>query len=71
VTALALTADGKRVISASNDNTLKVWNLETGEIIVSFAGEHPFSCCTVALDKRTIVAGDASGRVHFLRMEGL
>ena len=70
VNAVALTADGKTAISGSDDNTLKVWNLETGEAIASFSGESPLLCCAVARDGVTIVAGEASGRVHFLRLEG-
>ena len=31
VTAVVVTNDGNRVISASNNRTLKVWDLETGE----------------------------------------
>ena len=30
VDAVAITADGRRVVSASEDKTLKVWHLETG-----------------------------------------
>ncbi len=71
VYALALTPDGKQVISASFDNTLKVWNLETGAVVTTFFGEHPLICCAVATDGVTIVAGDSSGRVHFLRLEGM
>ncbi|MEA5498900.1 WD40 repeat domain-containing protein [Limnoraphis robusta] len=59
------------VISASDDNTLKVWNLQTGEEIVSFTGESDLFCCTVAPDGRTIVAGELSGRLHILRLEGI
>lgn len=69
VNAVAITPDGKRVISGSYDNTLKLWNLETGEEIATFTGEAPFYCCAVAPDEVTIVAGESSGRVHFLRLE--
>ena len=31
VTSVVVTDDGNRVISASNNRTLKIWNLETGE----------------------------------------
>jgi WD40 repeat protein len=71
VNAVAVTPDSKQVISASDDNTLKVWNLETGEVIASFTGESPINCCAVAPDGVTIVAGEESGRVHFLQLEGM
>jgi WD40 repeat protein len=71
VSAVAVTADGKRAISGSDDNTLKLWNLETGEVIASFTGESSIYCCAVTPDGVTIVAGKASGRVHFLRLEGI
>jgi len=47
VTALALSADGS-VISASWDNTLKVWNLETGSEVFTLSG-HSFWVTAVAL----------------------
>ncbi|MEG3928195.1 MULTISPECIES: hypothetical protein [unclassified Microcoleus] len=71
VNAVAVTADGKRAISGSHDNTLKVWDLTTGNVIASFTGESPIASCTIAPDGLTIVAGDESGRVYFLRLEGM
>ena len=71
VSAVAVTADGKRAISGSFDSTLKLWNLETSEVIASFTGESSIYCCAVTPDGVTIVAGEASGRVHFLRLEGI
>jgi WD40 repeat protein len=71
VKAVAVTADGKRVISGSKDNTIKVWDLTTGNLIASFTAECPITCCTIAPDGVTIVAGDESGRVYFLRLEGV
>ena len=35
---MALSADGRRAVSASYDNTLKVWDLETGEELRTLAG---------------------------------
>jgi hypothetical protein len=71
VNAVALTPDGRRVVSSSHDNTLRVWNLEDGKELVTFTIDVNVTSCGAALDNRIIVAGDWLGRVHFLRLEGL
>jgi hypothetical protein len=45
--------------------------MDTGEEITSFSGDDGFHCCAFAPDGVSVVAGDASGRVHFLRLEGM
>ena len=49
---------------------VKLWHLDKGEVIASLTGNSPLFCCAVAPDGVTIVAGDALGRMHFLRWEG-
>ena len=39
VTSVALSADGSKVVSGSNDNTVKIWNAESGEVIGTLSGE--------------------------------
>ena len=69
VRAVAVTPDGKRAVSESDDKTLKVWDLESGAVIAAFTADGAIHCVAVAPDGRTIVAGDALGAVHFLRLE--
>ncbi|MFM6310523.1 MAG: WD40 repeat domain-containing protein, partial [Dolichospermum sp.] len=40
VTAIAFTPDGKTVISGSRDNTIKAWDLKTGEVKLTFEGHN-------------------------------
>ena len=54
---------------ASDDQTVKVWDLESGEVIASFNGDGALFCCAVAPGGTTIVAGGVSGHVHILRLE--
>jgi WD40 repeat protein len=69
VSAVCLTHDGRRAVSGSYDNTLKIWDMETGRLMAVFRGDGPISAVAVASDGRTIVTGEASGRVHLLRLE--
>jgi WD40 repeat protein len=71
VNAVAVSAHGWRAVSSSDDDTLKLWNLERGEALATFTAESPIWACALAPDGLTIVAGDAGGRVHFLRLEGV
>jgi WD40 repeat protein len=71
VNAMAITRDGKRAVSASLDKSLKVWDIESGKEITQFIGDGDIVCCAIAPDGKTIVAGEASGRMHFLRLEGV
>ncbi|KAB8331286.1 hypothetical protein SD80_026025, partial [Scytonema tolypothrichoides VB-61278] len=69
VRAVIVTPDGKRVISASDDSTLKVWDLADGKVVTNFTADSPLWCCAVAPDGMTITAGDTSGQIHFLQLE--
>jgi WD40 repeat protein len=66
VEAVAVTPDGRCAVSASNDRTLRVWDLESGKEVATFTGDDHMGSCAIAPDGRTIVAGDRSGRMHFL-----
>jgi len=68
VYAVALTADGRRAGFGSEGCTVGVWDLERGEEIATFIGENAMSSCAVSRDGRTIIAGDKSGRLHFLQL---
>jgi WD40 repeat protein len=57
VTACAVTPDGRRVVSASEDKTLKVWDLETGRTLATLEGHTgKVSACAVTSDSRRVVS---------------
>jgi WD40 repeat protein len=68
VSAVAVTPDGRHVVSGSHDNTLRVWDLKDGKEILTFTVDGELTACGAALDNRTIVAGDGFGRLHFLQL---
>ena len=70
VNGLAISPNGNFMVSVADDTTLKLWNLSSLEVIASFTAEDALECCTFAPDGMTIVAGERSGRLHFLQLEG-
>ncbi|HEY7493682.1 MAG TPA: hypothetical protein VIH59_21555 [Candidatus Tectomicrobia bacterium] len=68
VNAVALLAAGKYIVSASDDCTVKVWSLATGQLLASYTGDSPMQACTTG-PQETIIVGDQTGRLHFLRLE--
>ena len=69
-----MTPDGRRVVSASDDQTLKVWDLASGRAVATLEGHTAWvSACAVTPDGRRVVSASddktlkvwdlASGRV--------
>ena len=48
-----------------------VWDVERGTSIARLAVDAAIRDCAVVPDGSRIVAGDASGRVHFVDVQGL
>jgi len=68
VSRVALTETGSRAVSTSTDCNVILWDLENGTALATFTCDGaPTSCAFI--DECNIVAGDAGGHVHFLRLE--
>jgi WD40 repeat protein len=70
VNNVALSANGRLAASASEDQTLKVWDVTSGRCIVTLFVGASVKCCAMSADAKTIVAGDTRGGVHFLELVG-
>jgi len=66
VRSVAVTPDGRRAVSASDDRTLRVWDIETGGELAKIALDGAVWAVAVAPNGTTIVAGDAGGNVYCL-----
>jgi WD40 repeat protein len=71
VEAVSVSPDGLRVVSASRDKTLRVWDLQSGDEIAHVRLEGEITACATGPDGLTFIAGDEDGRVHFLRLENI
>ena len=57
VRACAVTPDGRRVVSASEDKTLKIWDLESGRTFATLEGHADgVRACAVTPDGRRVVS---------------
>ena len=64
VRAVAVFADGTKVVSGSGDRTMKIWDTKSGEELHTLSG-HRRSVTAVAVfvDGKRIVSGSADGTV--------
>ena len=60
VSGCAVTPDGRRVVSASSDKTLKVWDLNTGRVLATLEGHtRGVRSCAISPDGKHVVSASA------------
>lgn len=71
VNAVALTPDGRRVLSASHDGTIRAWDPDTGEVARVFDWHiGPVTAVAFAPDGLTCAAAGTNGRVVVWDVDG-
>lgn len=70
VRSLAMSADGKLLVSGSLDKTIKIWQLETGQLIRTLKG-HQAEVCAIALgpDEQIIASGSADKTIKLWHVQ--
>lgn len=68
VTSVAFTPDGSRVVSGSDDETVRVWDIGTGECTQVLAGEREVTSVAVSGDGKWVAAGALDGGVRLWRV---
>jgi WD40 repeat protein len=71
ISAVAQVPGRDYVVSAAHDQTVRVWNAASGEPVATFTAEAALMSCAAAPDGVTVIAGEVSGGVHVLRLEGV
>jgi WD40 repeat protein len=63
VIQVAFSLDGKTLVSGSNDQALRVWDIETGIVQATFHDDGAVQCVAVSPDGRRFASGGESGLV--------
>jgi WD40 repeat protein/uncharacterized caspase-like protein len=70
VTAVAFSADGSRMITASMDSTLRSWHAESGTLLRIWPFvTNGFRCLALSGDGQLLVAGGGNGDVRFFDLQ--
>ncbi|MDJ0705872.1 MAG: WD40 repeat domain-containing protein [Leptolyngbyaceae cyanobacterium MO_188.B28] len=71
VTSVAFSPDGQRVVSGSEDNTVRLWDLQGNAIGEPFQGHtSDVTSVTFSPDGQTVVSGGADGTVRLSDLQG-
>ena len=67
---LAISENGRWLLSCGNDRTAKVWDLETQRLVATYTADRPLHHAAVSPDgKWFAVSNDSSGALHLLKLE--
>jgi WD40 repeat protein len=65
VTALVVSEDGKLLVSGSEDGMIRIWDMNSGEVLRAFQGHHhPVTSIAISPDNHTLVSGCKDGTLR-------
>jgi hypothetical protein len=62
---------GRTALSGSRDGTLRLWDLARGDEVARFVADAGLMCWAFSSSGTQVIAGDASGAVHFHTVVGV
>ncbi|MHC5729339.1 MAG: WD40 repeat domain-containing protein, partial [Nostoc sp.] len=69
VNSVAISPDGKTLASGSDDETIKLWNLATGEQIRTLTGHSEVLNVAISPDGKTLVSGGSDNTIKIWRLK--
>ncbi|KIJ05145.1 hypothetical protein PAXINDRAFT_29403, partial [Paxillus involutus ATCC 200175] len=70
VYSLAVTGDGKRILSAGSNQRIRVWDVETHELIEEWASHTGhIDCIALSPDDRLVASGHVEGKFVIMEMK--
>jgi WD40 repeat protein len=67
VNSVVVCPDGRRIVSGSRDNTVVVWDLESGRRLTILAVDGSVESVAWQHDGQSVLAGDIGGNLYLLR----
>ena len=69
INCVSISPDGKMLVSGSEDNTIKLWDLDTGECLASLAGhEAGVKSVAIAPDGQLLISGSADHTIKLWQL---
>ena len=70
ISSVAISPDGKTIVSGSWDKTIKIWDMQSGECLNTLEGHSSYvESVVISPDGKTIVSGDHNGTIKIWDMK--